>query len=392
MKEEIFGRIAALRDRMEAEGIEAALVFQKVDLFYLTGTMQDGLLYLDSSHELLLIRRHPPRAQEESPLELVLPYSSLKELPDLIRGHTGRLPEVIGLEMDVVPVGLFRRLQGLFPGGTFKDLSPLILHLRRRKSPWEVAMMERAGEIGRRVYEEVPRVLQEGMTELELAGKLLLVAMAHGHQEYIRMRGFNAEAHSWHVLSGPSGAMLSSIDAPMGGLGPSPAYPMGASPKRIGRHEPILIDFGTSYWGYQADETRCFSIGRLPRRLKDAFSATREILAEVVALARPGASCQRLFERGWEVARRLGYEDYFMGPEGYKTRFIGHGIGLEINEPPFIAEGHDYPLEEGMTVALEPKMVFPGEGAVGIENTYLVTQRGLRSLTPAPEDLIEVSP
>ena len=79
-----------------------------------------------------------------------------------------------------------------------------------------------------------------------------------------------------------------------------------------------------------------------------------------------------------------------MGPRGHKTSFIGHGIGLELNEPPFIADGHDYPLEEGMTFALEPKMVFVGEGAVGTENTYLVTARGVRKLTPAPEDLVEI--
>jgi len=389
LKAEVPQRIAALRGLMAAQGMEAALVLQRADLFYLSGTAQDGLLYLDHDRELLFIRRHAPRAEAESPLSVVS-FRSFREIPRVIRDRCGRLPETMGLEMDVVPVALFRRLEDLMPEVAFADLTPLILRLRSKKSPWEVSMMERAGEIGLRVYQEVPRVLREGMTELQLAGKLLEVALSNGHQEYLRMRGFNAEAHSWHVLSGPSGGVLSSMEAPMGGWGPSPAYPMGASPKEIRRSEPVLIDFGTCYWGYLVDETRCFSVGPLPEKFRRAFEACREILGELITSAKPGVSCYSLYRLAWEVAKALGYQDQFMGPPGYKTRFVGHGIGLELNEPPFVAEGHDYPLEEGMTLALEPKMVFPGEGAVGIENTYLVTSQGLRSLTPVSEELVEV--
>ena len=110
----------------------------------------------------------------------------------------------------------------------------------------------------------------------------------------------------------------------------------------------------------------------------------------MTAAARPGASCHDIYRTGWEEARRLGYEEQFMGPPDYKTRFIGHGIGLEIDEYPFIAQNHDYPLAAGMTFALEPKMVFPGEGAVGIENTFAVGEAGTEKLTSAEETLIEV--
>jgi len=228
------------------------------------------------------------------------------------------------------------------------------------------------------------------MTEIELAGILVAVSMRHGNQNYLRMRAFNAYAYSWHVLSGYTGGVLSYIDAPMGGMGLSPAFPVGASHKPIKAHEPILIDFGICYNGYQIDETRMFSMGELPKRFKDAYRATREIEAAMTAAARPGVSCHDIYRMGWEVARRLGYEEHFMGPPDYKTRFIGHGIGLEIDEYPFIAQNHDYPLEEGMTFALEPKMVFPEEGAVGIENTFVTSEEGVEQLTPAEETLIEV--
>jgi Xaa-Pro dipeptidase len=233
-------------------------------------------------------------------------------------------------------------------------------------------------------------VLKEGMTEIELAGILVAVSMRHGHQNYLRMRAFNAYAYSWHVLSGYTGGMLSYIDAPMGGMGLSPSFPVGASHKPIKAHEPILIDFGICYNGYQVDETRMFSVGELPKRFKDAYRATRDIEAAMTAAARPGVSCHDIYRTGWETARRLGYEEHFMGPPDYKTRFIGHGIGLEIDEYPFIAQGHDYSLEEGMTFAIEPKMVFPSKGAVGIENTFVTREGGIEKLTPADETLIEV--
>jgi Xaa-Pro dipeptidase len=191
------------------------------------------------------------------------------------------------------------------------------------------------------------------------------------------------------VLSGPTGGIVSQSDSPMGGLGLSPAFPVGASLREMRAHEPILVDFGTCYHGYQADETRMFSIGAMSTKFIDAYQACREIHDAVLEETRPGTDCEALFLRTLQLAKKLGYEDNYLGPPGLQTRFIGHGIGLELNEPPFLAKGHSYPLEQGMTFAVEPKIVFPGEGAVGIENTVLVTQDGYEILTPVEMDILE---
>ncbi len=390
-KEEIEGRLKRLRGELNKGGWEAAIVVQNVDLFYFSGTMQNAVLFVPvEGEEILMVRKYMERAQRESAVDRVIPLNSWKEIPLLIEEFHGSIPERIGIELDVLPAKAYLRLQEIFSGVEIGDSSPLIMGIRAIKSPYEVDLIKRAGEIGKIVYAEVPKVLKEGMTEIELAGILGEVAMRHGHQNYLRMRAFNYEAFSWHILSGYTGGVLSYIDAPMGGVGLSPAFPVGASLKPIRAHEPILIDFGTCYRGYQSDETRMFCLGKLPKRFKDAYLATRQIEKEVVALTRPGIPCHELFQKGWEVAKRLGYEECFMGPPDHKTRFIGHGIGLEIDEYPFIAQGHGYPLEEGMTFALEPKMVFPAEGAVGIENTYFVGEEGAERLTPAPTELMEV--
>ncbi|RLF55742.1 MAG: aminopeptidase P family protein, partial [Thermoplasmata archaeon] len=184
--------------------------------------------------------------------------------------------------------------------------------------------------------------------------------------------------------------IVSQSDSPMGGLGLSPAFPVGASLRSMGPNEPIMVDFGTCYHGYQADETRMFSIGKMEKRFVDAYLACREIHDAVLEDVRPGADCEALFLKSVEIAEKLGYKDNYLGPTGLQTRFVAHGIGLELNEPPFLAKGHSYPLEQGMTFAVEPKMVFPGEGGVGLENTVLVTADGYEVLTPAAQEIHEV--
>ena len=389
--EEIKRRLQSLRSEVDKRGLDAALIVHNVDLFYFSGTMQNALLFVPlDGKEILMVKKYGERAQRESAVEQIIPLSSWNEMPSLLMELYGGLPKKMGIELDVLPARDYVRLQEIFTEVEITDSSSMIRDIRKIKSPYEIGLMQKAGQIGKIVYAEVPHVLKEGMTEIELAGILVAVSMRHGHQNYLRMRAFNAYAYSWHVLSGYTGGMLSYIDAPMGGMGLSPSFPVGASQKRIKAHEPILIDFGICYNGYQVDETRMFCVGDLPKRFTDAYLTTRQIEEAMQAVARPGVSCHDIYRTGWDVARRLGYEEHFMGPPDYKTRFIGHGIGLEIDEYPFIAQDHDYPLEEGMTFALEPKMVFSGEGAVGIENTFVLSEKGLEKLTLAEEALIEV--
>ena len=376
---------------MEEIEIEALLSAEKMDCFYFSGTAQDALLFIPlEGQPLLLVKREFERAKIESPLEHIVRIDSLRELPFLIKERYGRLPGAIGLEMDLLPVKDFFRYESLFPGSKLVDASTAIRHTRKTKSPFEVGLMKKAGEIGKEVYHEAAKILKEGMTEIQFGGLLEAAAKARGHEGLLRVRSFNYEAYSWHVLSGPAGGIVSQSDSPMGGLGLSPAFPVGASMKVMKAREPIVVDFGICYHGYQADETRMFSIGKMDRKFIDAYNACREIHDAVLSETRPGSDCEAIFLRTLELAEKLGYKDSYLGPPGLQCRFIAHGIGLELNEFPFLAQGHAYPLEEGMTFALEPKIVFPGEGSVGLENTILVTRDGYEILTPLEMDIFEV--
>jgi len=390
-RDEIESRLNRVKTRMEKQGIEALLVVQKMDFYYLSGTTQEGLLFLPlEGNPFLMIKREFERAKVESPLEDVVALKSLRDVPTLIKAYWNRLPHSLGLEFDVLPVNDYLKLQEFFPGIRFADISSILRETRKIKSPFEIDLMRAAGKIGKRVYREARKILKKGMTEIEFGGLLEAVAKRHGHEGLLRVRSLNYEAYTWHVLSGPTGGIVSQSDSPMGGLGLSPAFPVGASLKAMRAHEPILVDFGTCYHGYQADETRMFSIGKLEQKFIDAYKACREIHDAVLEETRPGADCEGIFMKTLRLADKLGYKDSYLGPPGLQTRFIAHGIGLELNELPFIAKGQSYPLEKGMTFALEPKIVFPGEGSVGIENTVVVTEKGYEILTPVAQNIFQV--
>jgi Xaa-Pro aminopeptidase len=191
-------------------------------------------------------------------------------------------------------------------------------------------------------------------------------------------------------MSGPASAVPSFLSSPTGGVGASPAVAQGPGFKTIQRHEPVLVDYVFAYNGYLSDHARIFSLGSLPAELKEAHAAMLEVQQLVKKLAKPGAKASDIYNRALEKTRDLGYGDHFMGIGNERVRFVGHGIGLEVDEYPFLAAGQPLELQAGMTIAVEPKLIFPGKGVVGIENTHVVIDGGLIQLGQFPEEVMEI--
>ncbi len=383
---EIAARLETLRGGLAAAGLDAALVVQNADLYYYAGTVQQSYLYVPVAGEpVLLTRKTVARARLETPLQVV-PLAGVKALPAQLEERYGALPHRLGLELDVLPVNQLRRYENLLAGVTMADVSPLVLRQRAVKSPWEVDRIRAAGDVTIAVSERLPALVEEGMTEAELAGRLEGVARSLGHQGVIRMRGFNPEMFYGQLLTGASGEVTSYLDTPLAGTGLSPAVAQGVSFRRIARGDPIVFDFVSVVDGYTADFTRMYVIGKLDPRLEAAYEAALRAQEAVVARARPGASCRELYDVALAVAEAAGLTASFMGHGEGQVRFVGHGVGLELDELPVLS-ANDTILEEGMVFALEPKFVLPGLGAVGLENTWVVTSGGLDALTPAAEHI-----
>jgi Xaa-Pro dipeptidase len=388
---EIDARIQELQTSLQQEGIDGALIVQNTDLFYFSGTIQQAHLYVPAEGPpLLMVRKSLERAQEESPMANILPLASPKKLPELMHAHGLKPPAVLGMELDVLPANNYFAYRKLFPKSDIRDVSVQIRTLRAVKSPYELDLIRQAAAFSDQIAGLMPNLLQPGMTEIELAGLVEAQARRLGHQGIARMRLFGAEMFYGHLMAGPSAAVPSFLASPTGGASVSPAVAQGPGFRKIQRNEPILLDYVFAWQGYISDHTRIFSIGRLPRMLVEAHAHMLEVQEHVKKMATPGTAAGDIYEAVMKMVEERGLTANFMGAGDDRIRFIGHGVGLEVDEFPFLARGQKMKMREGMTIALEPKMIFPGKGVVGIENTHVVTPDGLRQLTCAEEQIVTV--
>lgn len=377
-------RLLRLQQGLKREGIDGALLMYSADVFYFTGSRQNAVLWVPSQGSPMhLVRKSYSRARAESLLEDVRLFPPSSEVPSLFG------PEVrkVGLTFDVLPVQQYDFYRRLLGDREFLDISALNRELRSVKSPYELEQMRASGRRLCEVFRQVPSFLKPGMRELDLAAEFEYRLRKMGHEGYLRMRAFNQETTGL-VVAGGNAAVSGPFDGPVIGKGLSVAAPYGPSAACIERNVPILVDYGIVFNGYMADMTRIFVFGKLAPEMKRAFHASLDIQKWLRENLRPGKIWEELFAGSIGMAESAGLGDYFMGCPGEQAKFVGHGVGLELDELPVLAPKFKFPLKEGQTVAIEPKFVFPGIGAIGIENTFAVTESGGEKLTDLPDDII----
>ena len=389
---EISRRIALFQELLAAKGINLALIRQPADLYYYTGTVVDGFLAVPAEGAATLMVRRPQDrlAAAEFPWDLVF-YNDFGELPALLDARSTPWTGPLGLELDVLPAALYLRLQNkIFPGIAIQDVSPLIRQQRMVKSAYEIEQISRAAAILDEAYTTLPEIMRSGLTELELSAALEYRLRLLGHQGLVRVRNYSLELFFGHVLSGHAGLELAYTDTPSGGLGFSPAFPQGPSLKPLAPREPITVDFGSCFNGYVADMTRLFVIGDLPAEAWRAYDLTLELLHYFETEARPGVNPGDLYEGLCSLVERAGLSDFFMGPGPERVSFVAHGVGLELDEFPFITARFPIPLAEDMVLAFEPKFFLPEVGLVGLEDTGRITAEGVKWLTRTPREVVKV--
>jgi Xaa-Pro dipeptidase len=389
--DELARRAAALQQHLAKQDLDAALITQNVDLFYLTGSMQSGVVIVPAEgRPLYAVRRVLERARRESALGQIVPLPNLRQLPNVVADAVGRPIRRIGMELDVLPVLVRDRFAAALNGIAIDDISSAIRTVRSVKSDFELEKMRAAARLAERMLAVGIEQIREGMTELDLGSRAEAAARREGHQGVVRVRGWNQEVYFGVLLSGDGAAVPSFPDLPLGGEGLGPAMPFGAGRRRIVAGEPVIFDYTAALDGYICDQTRTLVIGALPDRLARAHDAALEILSDVSASIRPGVLPQHLYRLAVGRAQALGYAESFMGQGPHRARFVGHGIGLELDEWPVLADSFTDPLEPGQVVCVEPKLVFPGEGAVGIEDEFAVTPDGAVRLTLPDQRLFSV--
>lgn len=389
-KAEIDARISTLQQTLAKLDIDGALIIHHTNFFYYSGTSQGGHLFIPREGKpILMIRKSFTRASMESPIETIIDVKTPKAIPGILQ-ERGFAFSKVGIELDIIPYNTWQFYSKIFADTAFVDISGAVKVQRAVKSDYELGLMQRSCAIIDEVFSEVPAMVREGMPEIELASLFEAGMRRRGYGGCSKMRAFNQDFFLGNVNTGASGASPTYFDGPVGGPGLTPANnPHGAGWKNIARNEIIFIDYTCVVNGYTADCARMFVLGDLSEKMYEAHAASLKIQEALMTMMRPGMPCEDIHLHSLQMAEDMGLSDSYMGIGQDKVRFVGHGLGLELDEFPIFAKGLKMPLAAGMTFALEPKFVFP-EGAIGIENTFVLREDGAHKMTHGPENIIKL--
>jgi Xaa-Pro aminopeptidase len=379
-------RWGKIQEQMRRDGVEALLLANTVNLFYTAGRVFGGWTYLEQEGEATFFVRRPVGLSEGHIVYVRKPEDIAAKLSEMGKA----LPKSIALEADSLSYSEYERLAKIFPDAAKSNASALMRAVRAVKTPYEVALMRESGVKHAAVYNRVTHIYREGMSDDELAIELESLARRLGSLGLFRIFGSSMEIYSGSILAGDNADAPSPYDFAMGGAGMNGSLPVGANGTLLKPGMTVMVDMGGNFTGYMTDMTRVFVVRELRSDLaRKAHEVALEIEASVKAMARPGTPAKDIYNLALDIAKTNGLEEYFMGHR-QQAGFVGHGVGIEINELPVLAPRSRDILAEGMTFALEPKFVIPGVGAVGIENTFVVTADGLEQLTICDEEIKEL--
>lgn len=382
-REELEQRWLKVRRFMDCDSL---VILQNVDQFYLTGTLQTGVLWFPREGEpLLAVRKSFERAKTESAVKNIVPLKTYSDLPSLVPNPG----ESVGFETDVLPVATFQQVSKHFSKSKIVDGSTPVRNARGVKTPYEVECIRRAAKQLDTMFLDIPLQLHEGLPEFELAARIEYVLRMAGHQGFTRVRRFNMEMHYGAVSFAETAAYPHAFDGPVGVRGLYPAAPMMGSRRTLKRNEPVMIDICGGYAGYIADGSRTYSVGSVSQQMRDTHQYILELNSWIEDQLRPGNIPSRIYQNVLDRVAQTPFSKHFMGAGENQVRFVAHSVGLELDETPVIAPKFDTPLEPGVVLAVEPKVFYPGLGGVGVENTYLVTSGSCERLTVSPMDIFE---
>ncbi len=387
-KTELDSRVLKLKEMLAQKGLDAALFTYPPDLLYYAGSVQPLYLIVSTDAEpIMLARKGAGRIEKEAGHIRLALFQNTDDFSRIMKNIGLTSDKKIGICFETIRHSAFERLTKALGNPAMIDISWEIRLLRVVKSKRERALQREAAEKLTGISEILMSSFKPGMTELELTALL---------ESYFRIEGLCINHSRQEGIdcgygicsSGVRTTVPSKFDGICTGEGLSPAFPFGASREKIERNTPVLLDYGVTWNGYHIDITRMFSWGSPVAEVRKAYQAMVDIEEAVMECLRPGIPWKEPYELAVKLAERNGYDAEFMGAGAEKVKFIGHGVGLELDEPPFLALKMDHALQTDMVLALEPKVVLKGIGVVGIEDTVVIKEHGAEYLTRAERGII----
>lgn len=385
LSKDLLIRQQRLQSAMQSMNIKGCILTTAVNVFYMTGMVYNGYYYLPIEGQPVHFVKRPEDVSFDNTIYIRKPEQITDELKNL--GNS--IPQSVLIETDVISFGECSRLLNTFGLKEAANASTLMRKVRSVKTEFELEQVRLCAHKHEAVYKMIPSVYKEGMTDIEFQIEIERLMRLHGSLGLFRSYGENMDIYMGSLLTGENAEAPSPFDFALGGAGTSPILPLGASGQKIKKGNTIMVDMAGNYTPWMTDMTRVFSVGKTLDLAYRAHQVSIEISNKVIDIAKPGVSCAELYNIAMEAVVKNNLEPYFMGTK-QQAKFVGHGVGLEINEPPVLTPRSKELLEPNIVFALEPKFVIPEVGAVGIENTYLVTLDGLEKLTILEEEIIEL--
>lgn len=384
-KAELQLRWKKIQARMQTEQIDACLISTNVNLYYTLGQIISGYVYLQQEGEPIVFIKRPSGIVDDRFFYIRKP----EQIAEILLDKGIQLPHTLLLEGDEISHGEWLRYEAIFHPQKTVNGTNMLRQVRSVKTDYEVSLLNESARLQSLSYTQIPSLYRKGMTDHELTVEIERNARLLGNLGLFRIFGQSMEAFMGSVLSGDNAANPSPYDFALGGAGMHPSLPIGHNATPLVDGTAIMIDINGNYTGYISDQTRTFSIGKLPQQAYDAHQVSIEIQHKLAEMGKPGAVCEDLYLESLKIAEKYGLADCYMGID-QQAKFVGHGIGLVVNELPVLCNKAKDLLQENMCIALEPKFIIKGVGAVGTENTFVVRKNGMEQITTAPEEIISL--
>lgn len=371
-----------IRENMLKEGADGCLLNVGINLFYTTGLNYNGYFYLPAEGEPWFFVKRPNGLTGDNVVYIRKP----EQLPEVFAANGLKMPEKLMLEADELTYSEYMRLLSAFRPKETANATAMLRKIRQIKTPYEISETRRCAALHAAAYSEIAECFRPGMTDLQFQYEIERRMRIHGSLGLFRTFGANMDIFMGSILAGDNAQTPSPFDFALGGGGEDPSCPIGANGTPLLDGTAILIDMAGNFSPYMTDMSRVFAVGKLTDEAYRAHQVALQIQSAVEEISRPDTPCADIYNISVKIAAQEGFSDKFMGTK-QQAKFVGHGVGLQINELPVLTPRSKDTLEEGMIFALEPKFVIPQTGAVGIENTYLVTHDGIEKLTIFPEEI-----
>ena len=370
---------------MREQNVEACLLYSFVNIYYMTGRMFDGYFYLPVEGEPISFVRKPLDYENGKAVFIRKP----EDIPGLLGKRGITMPKSLALEADQLTYNDYIRLQKVFGSDTYSNATSILRYCRMFKTQWEISQFRYSALQHGMAYKKISSLFRPGMTDLEFQYAMELNMRQNGSIGIFRAFGSNMDIFMGSVLVGDNASKPSPCDFALGGAGTC-VLPIGANGSVIRAGQTVMVDLAGNFSAYLTDMTRVYSYGKPPEIAYAAHQVSIDIHNWLIKEGKPGLACSEIYEHSIQMAAAAGFAENFMGNR-QQAKFVGHGVGIEINELPVLMARSKEKLHPGMVFAFEPKFVFPEIGAVGIENTYLVTENGIEKITIFEENIIPLN-